>query len=45
MPSIHMPKEYARIWPDINAVRVERRQDISFQRAGDELTDPRASFG
>lgn len=69
-PSIHMPKEFARIWPDINAVRVERRQNISeeqaraegiepirrddgegevnwrdYQRAGDELTDPSASFG
>ena len=27
-PSIHMPKEAARIWLKVNAVRVERLQDI-----------------
>lgn len=28
-PSIHMPKEYARIWLEVTNIRVERVQDIT----------------
>ena len=39
-PSIHMPKEAARIWLKVNAVRVERLQDITEEQACMEGTDP-----
>lgn len=32
-PSIHMPKEAARIWLNVKDVRVERLQDITPQQA------------
>lgn len=32
-PSIHMPKEYARIWLEVTAVRVERLRDITAEQA------------
>lgn len=35
-PSIHMPKEAARIWLKVNAVRVERLQDITPKDAENE---------
>lgn len=35
-PSIHMPKEAARIWLKVNDVRVERLQDITPQQAENE---------
>lgn len=35
-PSIHMPKEAARIWLKVTDVRVERLQDISKEQAGKE---------
>ena len=39
-PSIHMPKEAARIWLKVNDVRVERLQKISEEQAYSEGTDP-----
>ena len=39
-PSIHMPKEAARIWLKVTDVRVERLQDIkNFQAEGIELSE------
>ena len=35
-PSIHMPKEAARIWLKVNDVRVERLQEITWQHAAKE---------
>lgn len=39
-PSIHMPKEAARIWLKVADVRVERLQDITEEQACMEGTDP-----
>ena len=39
-PSIHMPKEAARIWLKVTDVRVERLQDITEEQAFMEGTDP-----
>lgn len=48
-PSIHMPKEAARIFLRVKSVRIERIQDISEKQAFHEgidgfLGDPRLSF-
>lgn len=40
-PSIHMPKEAARIWLKVTDVRVERLQDIDCNGAVKEGIDPR----
>lgn len=40
-PSIHMPKEAARIWLKVTDVRVERLQDIDCNGAMKEGIDPR----
>lgn len=39
-PSIHMPKEAARIWLKVTSVRVERLQEITEEQACMEGTDP-----
>lgn len=39
-PSIHMPKEAARIWLKVTDVRVERLQEITEEQACVEGTDP-----
>lgn len=39
-PSIHMPKEAARIWLKVTDVRVERLQEITEEQAQVEGTDP-----
>ena len=39
-PSIHMPKEAARIWLKVMEVKVERLQDITEEQACMEGTDP-----
>ena len=39
-PSIHMPKEAARIWLKVTDVRVERLQEITEEKACVEGTDP-----
>ena len=39
-PSIHMPKEAARIWLKVTDVRVERLQEITEEQACMEGTDP-----
>lgn len=39
-PSIHMPKEAARIWLKVTDVKVERLQDITEEQARMEGTDP-----
>ncbi len=38
-PSIHMPKEAARIWLKVIDVRVERLQDITDEQAAKEGCD------
>lgn len=38
-PSIHMPKEAARIWLEVTNVRVERLQDITIENALKEGVD------
>ncbi|MBO5208054.1 MAG: hypothetical protein J6B68_01780 [Lachnospiraceae bacterium] len=40
-PSIHMPKEAARIWLKVTNVRVERLQDMDCEDAMKEGIDPR----
>ena len=40
-PSIHMPKEAARIWLKVTDVRVERLQDITIERIRKEGLEPR----
>lgn len=40
-PSIHMPKEAARIWLRVTDVRVERLQDITFDEIRKEGLEPR----
>lgn len=40
-PSIHMPKEAARIWLEVTNVRVERLQDITIENALKEGVDIR----
>lgn len=40
-PSIHMPKEAARIWLKVTDVRVERLQDMDCEDAMKEGIDPR----
>jgi hypothetical protein len=39
-PSIHMPKEAARIWLKVTDVRVERLQEITEEQASAEGTNP-----
>lgn len=39
-PSIHMPKDAARIWLEVTNIRVERLQDISHEDAKNEGVKP-----
>ena len=39
-PSIHMPKEAARIWLKVTGVRAERLQEITEEQASAEGTNP-----
>lgn len=43
-PSIHMPKEAARIWLEVTGVRVERLQDITEEGVAKEGLKSKADF-
>lgn len=44
-PSIHLKKKYARIWLQVEEIRVERLQDISEEDAKAEGVEPGRLFG
>jgi hypothetical protein len=43
-PSLHMPKKYARIWPDVTGVMVQKISDITNDDAVCEGFSDRVSF-